>query len=155
MDSYYANQVTSLPHFSGHYRQRGSGFGVLAAGIGSVALPLARRFILPDAKRIRRELLKQGVPELVDIVSKKKSPKQALKNTVSNTIKKQRERPARQFQQRPRKQIGSRSNKLTKKSKTSFISKSTAPKRSRSDFLQRWKIIATLLPTLSLRKHPS
>ena len=44
MDSYYVNQATSLPHFSGHYRQRGSGFGALAAGIGRVALPLARRF---------------------------------------------------------------------------------------------------------------
>ena len=40
MDSYYENQATSLPHFSGHYRQRGSGFGALAAGIGRVALPL-------------------------------------------------------------------------------------------------------------------
>ena len=71
MDSYYANEVTSLPHFSGHYRQRGSGFGALAAGIGRVALPLARRFILPAAKRIGRELLKQGIPELVDVVSNK------------------------------------------------------------------------------------
>ena len=44
MDSYYANQATSLPQFSGHYRQRGRGFGALAAGIGRVALPLARRF---------------------------------------------------------------------------------------------------------------
>ena len=137
MDSYYSNQVTSLPHFSGHYRQRGSGFGALAAGIGRVALPLARRFILPAAKRIGRELLKQGVPELVDVVSKKKSPKQALKNTVSNTIKKQTGGRARQ--QRPRKQIGSRSNKLTKQRKTSFISKSRAPKRSRSDFFAKVK----------------
>ena len=56
MDSYYANQATSLPHFSGHYRQRGSRFGALAAGIGRVALPLARRFILPTAKRIGKEL---------------------------------------------------------------------------------------------------
>ena len=137
MDSYYANQVTSLPHFSGHYTQRGSGFGALAAGIGRVALPLARRFILPAAKRIGRELLKQGVPELVDVVSKKKSPKQALKNTVSNTIKKQT--GGRAQQQRPRKQIGSRSSKLTKQRKTSFISKSRAPKRSRSDFFAKVK----------------
>ena len=86
MDSYYANQVTSLPHFSGYFRQRRSEFGALAAGIGRVALPLDRRFILPTKTRIGRELLKQGVPELV---SKKKSPKQALKNTVSNTVKKQ------------------------------------------------------------------
>ena len=58
MDSYYANQALSLPHFSGHYRQRGSGFGALAAGIGRVALPLARHFILPTAKRIGKELLR-------------------------------------------------------------------------------------------------
>ena len=70
MDSNYANQVTSLPPFSGHYRQRGSGFGALAAGIGRVALPMARRFILPTAKRIGRELL--------DVVSKKKITKTSL-----------------------------------------------------------------------------
>ena len=89
MDSYYANQATSLPHFSGHYRQRGSGFGALAAGIGRVALPLARRFILPTAKRIGKELLKQTVPEILDVVGNKKSPKQAIKNTISKTVKKQ------------------------------------------------------------------
>ena len=89
MDSYYANQATSLPHFSGHYRQRGSAFGALAAGIGRVALPLARRFILPTAKRIGKEFLKQSVPELLHVVSSKRSPKQALKNTISNTVKKQ------------------------------------------------------------------
>ena len=88
MDSYYANQATSLPHFSGHYRQRGSGFGALAAGIGRVALPLARRFILPTAKRIGKELLKQSVPEILDVVGSKKSPKQAFKNTIAKTVKK-------------------------------------------------------------------
>ena len=137
MDSYYANQVISLPHFSGHYRQRGSGFGALAVEIGRVALPLARGFILPTVKRIGRELLKQGVPELVDVVPKKKSPKQALKNTVSNTTKKQTRGRARQLHQRPRKQIGSRSNKLTKKRTTSFFSKSSVPKEVDQFFLQK------------------
>ena len=89
MDSYYADQSMSLPHFSGHYRQRGSGFGTLAAGIGPVALPLARRFILPTAKRIGKELLKDSVPEILDVVGSKKSPKQAFKNTISKTVKKQ------------------------------------------------------------------
>ena len=83
MDSYYANQTMSLPHFSGHYRQRGSGFGALAAGIGLVALPLARRFFLPTAKRIGKELLKQNFPEILDVLGSKKSPKQAFKNTIS------------------------------------------------------------------------
>ena len=89
MDSYNANQATSLPHFSGHYRQRGSGFGALAAGIGRVALPLARRFILPTAKSIGKELLKQSVPEIVDVVGNRKSPRQAIKNKISQTVKKQ------------------------------------------------------------------
>ena len=86
MDSYYANQATSLPHFSGNYRQRRSGFGALAAGIGRVALPLARRFILPTVKRIGKELLKQSVSETLDVVGNKKS-RQAIKNTISKTVK--------------------------------------------------------------------
>ena len=88
MDAYYNNQAT-MPHFSGHYRQRGSGFGALAMGIGRVALPLARKFIIPAAKRIGKELLVQAAPELINIATKKKTPKQALKSTVKNTIKKQ------------------------------------------------------------------
>ena len=84
MDSYYANQASSLPHFSGHYRQRGSGFGALASGI-----ELAGKFVLPAAKRIGKELLLQSIPEFMDVIGKKKSPKQALKNTISNTVKKQ------------------------------------------------------------------
>ena len=78
-----------MPHFSGHYRQRGSGFGALAAGIGRVALPLARKFIWPAAKRIGRELLVQGAPELVEVATKRKSAKQALKSTVAKTARKQ------------------------------------------------------------------
>ena len=87
MEAYYHNQAT-MPHFSGHYRQPGSGFGALAVGIGRVALPLARKFIVPAAKRIGKELLVQVAPELIDIATRKKTPKQALKNTVKNTIKK-------------------------------------------------------------------
>ena len=86
MEAYYHNQAT-MPHFSGHYRQRGIGFGALAMGIGRVALPLARKFIVPVAKRIGKELLVQAAPELIDIATKKKTPEQALKNTVKNTIK--------------------------------------------------------------------
>ena len=75
MDSYYTNQASALPYFSGHYRQRGSGFGALASGIGRIALPIARLFILPAAKRVGKELLLQSVPELMDVVSKKKISK--------------------------------------------------------------------------------
>ena len=88
MDAYYHNQATML-HFSGHYRQRGSGVGALAMGIGRDALPLARKFIIPAEKRIGKELLVQAATELINKATKKKTPKQALKSTVKNTIKKQ------------------------------------------------------------------
>ena len=88
MEAYYSNQASnSMPHFSGNYRQRGSEFGALAAGIGRVALPLARRVIFPAAKKIGRELLVQGAPELLEFATKKKSAKQALKSTVNTTAK--------------------------------------------------------------------
>ena len=136
MDSYYANQATSFPHFSGHYRQRGSGFGALAAGIGRVALPLARRFILPTAKRIGKELWKQSVPEILDVVGSKKSPKQAFKNTIAKTVKKTDWGISAKYftSEEVKSSQATESNQQTQK-KT--ISTHRAPKRSRSDFFAR------------------
>ena len=89
MEAYYNDQAfNSMPHFSGHYRQRGSGFGALAAGIGREALPLARRIIWPAAKKIGRELLLQGAPELLEFATKKQSAKQALKSTLKKNSEK-------------------------------------------------------------------
>ena len=87
MEQYSAKQA-SLPRFSGHCRQRGSGFAVLAASIGRVAIPFARRVVLPAAKKLDRELLMSTAPELIDVAMKKKSPKQALKNTITKTARK-------------------------------------------------------------------
>ena len=87
MEAYYQHQSVSL-YFSGHYRQRGSGFGALAAGIGRAALPIARKFLWLVAKKIGRELIVQAASELVDVVTKK-SPKQAIKSTVQKTVRKQ------------------------------------------------------------------
>ena len=83
MEAHYQQQSVSL-YFSGHYRQRGSGSGALAAGIG-----IARKFLWPVAKNIGRELIVQAAPELVEVVTKKKSPKQAIKSTVQKTVRKQ------------------------------------------------------------------
>ena len=84
MEAYYHNQVT-MPHFSGHCRQRGSGSAALAMGIGRLALPLALKFIVPAAKRIGKKILVQAAPELIDIATRKKTPKQALKIIVKKT----------------------------------------------------------------------
>ena len=134
MDSYYANQATSLPHSSGHYRQRGSGFGALAAGSGRVALPLARRFILPTANRIGKELLKQSVPEILDVVGGKKS-KQAFKNTIAKTVEKQTGGSRRNTSRRRKSSRVMPQKAINKRKKT--ISTHRAPKRSRSDFFAR------------------
>ena len=136
MDSYYANQASSsLPQFSGQYRQRGSGFGALASGNGRDALPLARKFVLPAAKCIGKELLLQSVPELMDVIGKKKSPKQALRNTISNTVKKQtggylalRMRRKRRMR-RKSKRLRTGPKKSTKRK--TIISRKGVPKRSR------------------------
>ena len=148
MEAYYSNQASqSMPHFSGHYRQRGSGFGALAAGIGRVALPLSRKFLWPAAKKIGRDLLVQGAPELVEVATKRKSAKQALKSTVAKTARKQiggslqsriasgRKiiRPKRRQYRRPR------SNQKRKISTRRIISRKPRPKRSRLDFFSRVK----------------
>ena len=131
MDSYYHNQA-NLPHFSGHYRQRGSGFGALALGIGRVALPLSQNFVIPTAKKIGKELLPQAAPELIEVATIRKNPKQAVKSTVRKTIKKQ---------------VGGRSNKKVIQKRTTVMNRKTrrvsprkrTAQRSRSDFLTRVK----------------
>ena len=148
MEAYYSNQASqSMPHFSGHYRQRGSGFGALAAGIGRVALPLARKFLWPAAKKIGRDLLVQGAPELVEVATKRKSAKQALKSTVAKTARKQiggslqsRIASGRKIIRRKRRQYTRpRSNQKQKISTRRIISRKPRPKRSRLDFFSRVK----------------
>ena len=73
-----------MPYFLGPYKQRGGGFGALASAIGRTALPLAGKIISTAAKK----LPSQSIAELLDIFSKK-TPMQALKKTISNTVKKQ------------------------------------------------------------------
>ena len=51
MDAYYTRQAV-LPHFTGYSRQRGSGIGSLAAGVGRVALPFAKKFLLPQSNQL-------------------------------------------------------------------------------------------------------
>ena len=136
MDSYYANKASSsLPHFSGHYGQKGSCFGALASGIGRVPLPLARKFVLPAAKRIGKKLLLQSVPELMDVIGKKKSPKQSLKNTIKNTVKKQTGGSLALRMRRNRRMRRNSTRLRTVPQKNN----QTTTKRSRSDFFAKVK----------------
>ena len=87
MDSYYAEQATSVPHFSGYYRRRRKVYGALVARMGRVALPLSSLFVLTNAKSIGKELLKQSVPEVLNVVGNKK---QAFKNKIQKKLLKNR-----------------------------------------------------------------
>ena len=149
MEAYYSIQAfQSMPHFPGHNRQRSSGFGAFAAGIGRYALPLARKFLWPAAKKVGRDLLVQGAPELVEVATKRKSAKQALKSTVAKTARKQivgslQSRIAsgriiirRKIQQYTR----PRSNQKQKISTRRIISRKPRPKRRRLDFFSQVKI---------------
>ena len=122
MQSYYSRQAT-LPHFSGHARQRGSGIGSLALGVGRVALPFAKKVLLPAVKSIGKELFVQSLPELMEVASKKnlsnEPPKSALKKTV-------------------KKQIGGRSRRRRNSRKRTSRQKRKL-QRSRSDFFSRVK----------------
>lgn len=135
MDGYYQQQA-QMPYFSGHQRQRGSGFGALALGVSRVALPFLRKYAVPVAKRIGRELLQQGLPELMDVITKRKTPKQAMTNTVKKTIRKQvgagTKRKAKSAKPRKRKTV-------SRKRKASIIPKVKPAKRSRSEFFSKIK----------------
>ena len=81
MEQNYA-KLALVPRFSGHYRQRGSGFGALAAGIGRVAIPFERRVNLPAAKKLGREFLMSAAPELFGVGMKKRLPNKHWKKLI-------------------------------------------------------------------------
>ena len=68
-----------MPHFSGHYRLQEGGVGVVDLGIGLVAIPLARKFLVSGAKGFGKEVLNQAAPKLINVATSKEKSKQALK----------------------------------------------------------------------------
>ena len=123
METYYTRQDT-MPHFSGQTRQRGSGIGSLALGVGRVALPFAKKVLLPAVKSIGKELFVQSLQELMEVATNKKSLKKAAKSTLRKTAKKQFGAGTRQRSRKTRKRNSRQKRKL---------------KRSRSDFFSRVK----------------
>ena len=123
MDDYYAKQLY-LPHFSGYNRQGGSGIGALATEIGRVPSPFAKKFFLPAAKNIGKELLAQSFPEISDVVTRRNSPRTAAIKVISKTISRH---------------IGGR-NKWPPRSKSKerkTATKSKRKQRSRSHFFSK------------------
>ena len=59
----------------------------MAAGIGRVALPFAKHYILLAANKVHITLLAQSVPEIFGDISKQKSPRAAAKTALKKTVK--------------------------------------------------------------------
>ncbi len=116
MDDYYMQQA-EMPYFSGASRQRGRGLGALALTVGRFALPFLKKYALPAAKRIGKDLFSFGVSEAMEVATGKKKLKDAVKSTATRTVKKQ---------------IGGAKRKRV-------ISSKTPKKRSRTEFFSQIK----------------
>lgn len=145
MDAYYLEH--NMPYFAGQNRQRGSGIGALVGGIGRIALPFIRNILFPAVKRIGREAVLQALPEVVDVLSKRKTPKEAIKQTAIKTARRQfgrgrKRRAASQVakQQPLRKRRRSTRHRRTSKRKAASVTSSRGPsKRSRLSFFSNIK----------------
>ena len=89
MDAHYDSQIKTNTHttFSGPARQMGSGggFGAFAVRMGRVAIPLVRKYILPVAKQVGKNLIESAVLELEigqDLAGKKKPKRKLLVNVA-------------------------------------------------------------------------
>ncbi len=133
MEAYYRNQARSaIPYFSGPARQRGSGIGALVAGISRFALPFAKQYVAPVAKQLGRELFRQAVPELLDVVTKKKAPRQAIKQTLVKTTRKQLGRGRSTRRRRRRRRQPSAVKTTNQRPKRRGRTRSNRRKRARS-----------------------
>ena len=118
-------------------------FGTLAGGIERIFLLFAGKFITA-AKRVRKELLLQRLPDLIDDVIYKNHHKSAEKNEISNTVKIQTAQrifstsnEAEKNRRRLKRSRLKPSEGITKRK--AVLSKRRQPKRSRSDFFAKVK----------------
>ena len=96
MDAHYDSQIKSHNHpiaqqsatFCGPARQMGAGAGGLGAfamRMGRVAIPVVRKYILPVAKHIGKNLLEAAIPEIGQVLAGKKRPNIKMLKLVAET----------------------------------------------------------------------
>lgn len=161
MDAHYDSQIQSLAThhttFSGPARQMGAGggLGAFAVRMGRVAIPVVRKYILPVAKQVGRNLLEAALPQIGHVLSgKKRVSRKTLKQVAQNTAQKTFAKSGKMLKATtqmdtdracaaPRRagrsgveRAGSARSASRKRLKsTSFISGKSPAKRSRSDIL--------------------
>ena len=77
-----------MPHIAGLARQQGSGFGYLAIGYGRVALPFAKKVLLPAVLSIGKELFVQSLSEIMEVAAGKRSFERAAKAALKKNVEK-------------------------------------------------------------------
>ena len=77
----------SLPYFEGVPRQRGRGFGALARTVARTTLPILKKYVLPAAKKIGRDVIESAIPEVGGVLSGQTSIKKSSKEDckINNT----------------------------------------------------------------------
>ena len=98
MDAHYDSQIKSVvahTNYSGPARQMGSGggLGAFAVRMGRVAIPLVRKYVLPVARQVGKNLLETAIPEIGDVLTGRKKPNRKLlasvaKKTAAKTMSK-------------------------------------------------------------------
>ena len=81
MDKYYSPQAI-MRHFTGHAIQSGSWFAC-------VALPFAKRALLPAVQSIAKDLFVHNSPQILEIATKERSLKRAAETALKMAFKKQ------------------------------------------------------------------
>ena len=96
MDAHYDFQIRQQHQQSTFHGPAGQfdsgGMGAFAMGMGRVAMPLVKKYVLPVAKEFGKNLVSSFVPEISNIISGKKRPRKAvadvLKQSANKTIAK-------------------------------------------------------------------
>ena len=90
-------------------------------------------------KKIGKELFFQGAPELVDVITKRKSPKQTARETVRKTVAKQLGRGRKVAHLRKRKRMPRKSTNVQRKHRRSTICRKRKAQRSWDQFFSKLK----------------
>ena len=77
-----------MSYIRGVARQHGRRLGAFAGTFARTTFPILRKYVLPVAKKIGRDVMELADPELDQVIKGKASVKKAVKRTAKATAKK-------------------------------------------------------------------
>ena len=119
-----ASRQIEFPYYRAVGRQRERGFGALAQVIGRTAIPFLRKNVVPAANLLQTgtaNLLDFAVPEIAEVVSRRKNFKMAAKSVGRQTLRKQLGEGSRRGGSKQRKIIPTNSTEQSSRSRRDFF----------------------------------